>query len=62
MKHKATTSFENLSTQLVEMAMELSAAKDKEGGVVQTMLRPLRQELIVMLAGIARSLSLIFKL
>lgn len=62
MKHKAMESFENLSTQLISMAMELSTAKDKEEGVIQNVIKPLRQELIVMLAGITRCLSVIFKL
>lgn len=62
MKHKAMKSFEKLSTQLVNLAMELSDEKDGETGAAQTALRLLRQELIVMLAGITRSLSRIFKL
>lgn len=62
MKHKAMESFENLSTQLVKLAMELSTDKDKEEGVVQNTIKPLRQELVVMLASILRCLSAIFKL
>ena len=62
MKHKAMKSFENLSTQLVKLAIELSTDKDKEEGVVQNMIKPLRQELIVILSSIIRCLSAIFKL
>lgn len=62
MKYKAMESFEERSTQLIKLALELSAAKDRKEGIIQNTIKPLRQELIVVLASITKNLSRIFKL
>jgi hypothetical protein len=63
MKRKALDSFETLSKQLLNPALELAAAQEKKEGATQkSTIRLLRRELIVMLDGILRSLSRIFKL
>lgn len=62
MKHRALTSFEKMSDQLVNLAIELSREKEKGEGLVNGPVRKLRHELIVMLTGITKCLALIFRL
>ena len=62
MKRNALDSFESLSKQLLEMALELSAAKDEEDGAAgDRVIWHVRHKLIVMLDAILGCLSRTFK-
>lgn len=62
MTRKAMDSFEELSKQLINLAIKLSDAKDKKEGMAPSAIRSARHELIVILAGVIKSLVRLFKL